>query len=62
MDNIMPKKSSYASEFARKGGIAAARSLTPEQRIERARNASLHAPHVIKSRERTLTQVVDNPS
>ena len=33
------KKETYASEFARKGGYARARKLTPEQRSESARRA-----------------------
>lgn len=37
----MPKKKdSYAVEFARKGGKASAKKLTPEQRREKARKAA----------------------
>ena len=37
----MPKKKdSYAVEFARKGGKASAKKLTPEQRAEKARKAA----------------------
>lgn len=37
----MPKKrDSYAVEFARKGGNASAKKLTPEQRQEKARKAA----------------------
>jgi hypothetical protein len=39
----MPKKKekdSYAVEFARKGGRASAKKLTPEQRAEKARKAA----------------------
>jgi len=35
------KKDSYAVEFARKGGEARAKKLTPEQRKESARKAAL---------------------
>ena len=35
-----PKKSSYASEFARKGGKARAKQLTAAQRSESARKAA----------------------
>ena len=34
------KKDSYAAEFARKGGRARAKKLTPEQRKESARKAA----------------------
>ena len=37
----MPKKKdSYAVEFARKGGKASAKKLTPQQRKEKARRAA----------------------
>ena len=34
------KRDPYAVEFARKGGKASARKLTPEQRREKARKAA----------------------
>jgi hypothetical protein len=34
------KKDPYAVEFARKGGKASAKKLTPEQRQEKARKAA----------------------
>ena len=34
------KKEPYAVEFARKGGKASAKKLTPEQRREKARKAA----------------------
>jgi hypothetical protein len=37
--NVPKAKDSYATEFARKGGKARARKLTPEQRSEIARKA-----------------------
>jgi len=37
--NVPKSKDSYATEFARKGGKARARKLTPEQRSEIARRA-----------------------
>jgi len=36
----MPTKKEYAQAFARKGGKARAKSLTPEQRKEIARKAA----------------------
>jgi general stress protein YciG len=37
--NVPKSKDSYAAEFARKGGKARAKKLTPEQRSEIARKA-----------------------
>ena len=38
--SMVKKKDRYAVEFARKGGKASAKKLTPEQRSEKARKAA----------------------
>jgi hypothetical protein len=56
---LLKDKDSYAAEFARKGGKARAKKLTPERRREIARNAvqaRWAKARTLKAKERKAAQ------